>query len=64
MPVKQPIPPLMLAMLRTKFCSWGSEHPPTHQLNPGRFGCLEAGLALAGGAVSVLMLFLVGGLRD
>lgn len=62
--MKQPIPLLMLAMLGTKFCSWGSEHPPTHQLNPGRFGCVEAGLALAGRAVSVQIQFLVGGLRD
>ena len=62
--MKQPIPLLMLAMLGTKFCSWGSEHPPTHQLNPGGFGCVEAGLALAGRAVSVQIQFLVGGLRD
>ncbi|KAI4578310.1 hypothetical protein MJG53_011165 [Ovis ammon polii x Ovis aries] len=35
--IKQPISPLMLAMLGTKFCSWDSEHPPTYQLNPGSF---------------------------
>lgn len=62
--MKKPRPPLRPAVLEADVRPWVSEQPPSHQLNPGRFDCAEAGLVLAGGADVVQMLFLGGGLRD